>query len=144
MTLTFVRWKPDSPRKGKKTAPLEFDHPLYYTPCPLCTNILGGHGELRLVVAGPASDEDWDRHQRNEPYGAQALVLHDKCVGEDVVVLRKGHRHTLENLDCPRCHLSLQVEVLQPIRGLRVGPAGEVLGLHSPCLGIAGENGARF
>lgn len=139
MLMMFVRWKPDAPRRGSQPLPaLQPDHEAYSLACPLCSEQLGDHGELRMVAIGPSSDETWERHQENRWYSAQALVFHDLCVRDDISILDYSPNDACGNLDCPRCELSLNVGALQPVRMLRIGRNGEVLGFHAPCLGIQG------
>ena len=139
MLLTYVRWQPGKPRKGRVLPPLERDHAAYRVECPMCLVPLGGDSSgIVLVAIGPNSDEDFEKHQAGRVYSAQALVFHARCVGDDVSIRLAEHDVPAVNEDgtCPRCGRKLDAEVMQPVICLRMGPNGERLAFHAPCLGI--------
>lgn len=78
----YVRWKPGEPREGRTFPFIPAGHPLADFYCPVCDDVLANGDPVTLLVLGPGADEDSrERHAEDRWYNAQALPVHQACLG---------------------------------------------------------------
>ncbi len=76
---TYVKWRRDSPRRGRVFAALDPNHPAVDTICVICDQKIGVE-KTQLVAVGPDDDEERAEHDEGSWYTAGAMIVHERCL----------------------------------------------------------------